>query len=427
MNRLVISNIDCNGQLSDVLVEDGRFARIAPAGGEDPRIARVLRQPGLKEIDGSGRKLIPPFYNCHTHAAMTMLRGYADDMPLFAWLSEHIWPAEAKMTHEIMYHGVRLAMLEMLKSGTVFFNDMYFGWERCMEAVEEMGLRAAVADTLIEARGDERIEGFFDACRRNSRPGCDRIQWTVAPHAIYTVGEKLLRRCAETARELDLRLHIHLAETRQENDDCLAAHGMTPTAWLHHLGVLGPKTVVAHGVWLSDEDMDILRKTGTTLVHNPCSNMKLASGAFPAKAVIDKGLDVALGTDGTSSNNNLDMHEEMKTAALLAKLTGGAETLKAGEALRWATANGARAFGIDAGVIEEGRLADALIVNLSNERLVPGYNFVSDWVYSADSRAIDYVLCNGRILMENGCVPHEEQIIEEARRSAADLLHRIGK
>ncbi|MBP5170762.1 MAG: amidohydrolase [Bacteroidales bacterium] len=427
MNRLVIKSIDCNGQRCDVLIEGQRLARIAPVGSDDSRIASAVQEAGVRVINGSGRKLVPPFYNCHTHAAMTLLRGYADDMPLFTWLNEHIWPAEARMTTEMMYHGVRLAMLEMIKSGTVFFNDMYFGWERCMEAVEEMGLRAAVADTLIEARSDERIEGFFEACRRNSRSGCDRIQWTVAPHAIYTVGEKLLRRCADTARELDLRLHIHLSETRQENDDCLSAHGMSPTAWLHHLGVLGPKTVVAHGIWLSDKDMDILRETGTTVVHNPCSNMKLASGAFPAQAAIEKGLHVALGTDGTSSNNNLDMHEEMKTAALLAKLSYGAEALKADEALRWATVCGARAFGIDAGIIEEGRLADALIVNLSNERLVPGYNFVSDWVYSADSRAIDYVICDGRILMENGRVPYEEQIIENARRSAADLLHRIGK
>ena len=423
MNRILIENVRLDGQQKDILIEDNRFSRIVPAGS---RLAEGLPSAGLRRIDGSRLAILPPFYNGHTHHAMTLLRGYADDMPLQEWLNNHIWPAEAQMTPGHMKAGVRLAILEMIKSGTVFFNDMYFQWEYCQSAVEEMGVRAVVADSLMHFTPLPQMEAIFDNVRHPER-WARNVRFAVAPHAIYTVDADRLRLAAQVAREAGVPLHIHLAETQGEMDDCLAQHGVTPTRWLHQLGVLGPDTVTAHSIFLTEDDMELLARNRVTLVHNPCSNMKLHSGVFPTPDVQRHGLRVALGTDGASSNNNLDMHEEMKTAALLAKLKYSAETLKADEALAWATRNGAEAFGLEAGVIAEGKLADALLVNLDNERLVPDYNLTSNWVYSADSRAIEYVLCDGRVLMEHGRVAGEEQIIEDARRAVADLLRRLGR
>lgn len=421
MSTILLHEIWHQQALHDILIENGRFVSILPS----KPLAEHCLDSETKVIASAGKAILPAFYNGHTHVAMSLLRGYADDMPLSTWLNEHIWPVEAKMTADDMYHGVKLSLLEMIKTGTVFFNDMYFSWERCAEAVEEMGMRAVVADSFID-RGDEAYANAFLArFKQQQTLNTDKIRFAIAPHAIYTVGGDMLRRCAEAAREADQFLHIHLAETQQEMDDCLAAHGKTPTEYLHSLGVLGPKTMVAHAVYLTENDMDILKETQTTLVHNPCSNMKLASGLFPSKEVCDKGLKVVLGTDGSSSNNNLDMREEMKFAALMAKFRYGAEALPAPQVLRWATADAAAAFGINAGEIAEGKCADAIIVRLDNDRMIPRHNLISNWVYAADSSVIDSVLCDGRFLMQNAYVPHEEQIRENAERCAYDLVKRV--
>lgn len=421
MSKILLHEIWHQQALHDILIAQGRFVAITPT--------KALSEHSLDHdtqvVEAAGKAILPAFYNGHTHVAMSLLRGYADDMPLATWLNEHIWPAEAKMTADDMYHGVRLSLLEMIKTGTVFFNDMYFAWERCAEAVEEMGMRAVVADSFID-RGDEAYaQAFLTRFKRQQALNNDKIRFAIAPHAMYTVGGDMLRRCAEAAREADQFLHIHLAETQQEMDDSLAKYGKTPTEYLHSLGVLGPKTIVAHAIYLSENDMDILKETGATLVHNPCSNMKLASGIFPSKALCDKQVKVILGTDGSSSNNNLDMREEMKFAALLAKLRYGAEALPAEQVFRWATADAAAAFGIDAGEIAQGKCADAIIVKLDHDRMIPRHNLISNWVYAADSSLIDSVLCDGRFLMQNGRVPQEEQIRENAERCAYDLVKRV--
>ena len=421
MSKILLHEIWHQHALHDIFIENQRFVSITPT----KPLSEHLLTDDVQVVESAGKAILPAFYNGHTHAAMSLLRAYADDMPLSVWLNEHIWPVEAKMTADDMYHGVKLSLLEMIKTGTVFFNDMYFAWERCAEAVEEMGLRAVVADSFID-RGDEAYANQFLARFKSQQAlNTDKIRFAIAPHAMYTVGGDMLRRCAEAAREADQFLHIHLAETQQEMDDSLAKYKMTPTAYLHSLGVLGPKTIVAHAIYLTDEDMDILKETSTTLVHNPCSNMKLASGIFPSKAVNDKGLKVVLGTDGSSSNNNLDMREEMKFAALMAKLRYGADALPAQEVLRWATSDAAAAFGIDAGEIAEGKLADAVIVRLDHDRMVPRHNLISNWVYAADSSVIDSVLCDGRFLMQAGRVPHEDEIRENAERCAYHLVKRV--
>ncbi len=420
MNPVLLHGIQHGNQPCDILIQNKRFHTIVPTRALD----QWQLPDGCRVVESDGKAILPAFYNGHTHLAMSLLRGYADDMPLSTWLNDHIWPIEAKMSVEDMRVGVQLSLLEMIKTGAVFCNDMYFAWRHCADLVDEMGLRAVVADSYIDKGDPAQARHYLDNFKAQQQLNSDRLQFAIAPHAIYTVGGDMLRACADAAREAGQFLHIHLAETRQEVDDCLAQHGMTPTEYVHSLGLLGPKTIVAHAVWLSEHDMELLKESGTVLVHNPCSNMKLGSGVFPYKEVIDKGLRVVLGTDGSSSNNNLDMREEMKFAALLAKVKYGAETLPAELVLQWATRNGAEAFGIDAGVIAQGKLADAVIVKLKTDRMTPCHNLVSNWVYAADSSVIDAVLCDGRFLMEDGRVPQEDVIIERAAQCAYRLAKR---
>ena len=407
MNTILIKNILLNGQKTHIRIEGNRFSNIGSNAAEQP--ADII-------IEGEGKAIIPPFYNAHTHAAMSLLRGYADDMPLFEWLHNHIWVAEAKITPEDVYAGSRLAILEMIKSGTIFFSDMYWNIEETIRAAEEMGIRAAIGVTFMDRLGEEKIKQNFQFLRQWNKSN-ELIQLTVAPHAIYTANKSLLIQCAEIAQELNIVLHIHLSETAQEVCDCIALHGTTPVRWLDSIRVLSSNVVAAHVVHVDDEEIAILKERGVTVVHNPVSNMKLSSGSFRTKEMLQSGCRIALGTDGCSSNNNLDMRESMKFASLLAKCNYSPETLTVQEVHQWATINGAEAFGLNAGIIAEGKLADALLIDLNNERLVPDYHLLSNWVYAADSRCIDTVICNGRILMQNGYVEKEEEIISEARKT----------
>ena len=388
-SRILIKDVLLHGQETNVLIAGNRFADLAA-----PRDAAAD-----EVIEAEGMAILPPFYNTHTHAAMTLLRGYADDMPLDVWLQEYIWPREDKLTADDIYEGSRLAIREMIRSGSVFFNDMYFEIGMTARAVEQMGVRACLGITLMDAHPmalRQEKEAFL---RGWQDPTGGRISLAVAPHAIYTAGTETLRYARELARRSGVRLHIHLSETLQEVEDCLRDHGMRPVPYLDSLGLLGPDVVAAHCIHLDDDEIALLARRGVTVSHCPCSNLKLGSGLFRYDRMIASGLRVTLGTDGCSSNNNLDMREEMKFAALLAKYQAGPATLPAAEVLRWATRNGAETFGIDAGEIAAGRLADAILVDLSSERFQPRYNLVSDWVYAADSSCVDTVICDGRILM----------------------------
>jgi len=312
----------------------------------------------------------------------------------------------------------------MIKSGTVFFADMYWHRERTTRVVEEMGIRAAVGVTFAESlMTAEQIEGNFKYLAAHTGES-DRISLTVAPHSIYTVGEKLLKRCAEFAHAENFLVHTHLSETKKELEDCERQYGCSPVRLLGRCGMLDSRLAAAHCVHLSDDDTKAFADSGATAIMNPCSNLKLASGIPPIDRLMRAGVKLALGTDGDSSNNNLDMHEEMKFAALLAKVQGGAETLPAHEALEMATVNTARAYGLmDAGEIKEGYLADCLLVDLKNERMVPGHNLVSNWVYAADSTGIDSVICNGKFVMRGRHVDGEEEIVREAETCAKRLAN----
>jgi 5-methylthioadenosine/S-adenosylhomocysteine deaminase len=350
---------------------------------------------------------------------MACLRGYADDLELFTWLSGHIWPLESRLTEEDVYDGTRLACLEMIKSGTTFFNDMYWFWNGTARAVEEMGLRAALAPVFIDFDDPLRAADQQAAQQRlleQSRTCSDRIQFQLGPHAIYTVSEASLRWCAEFAAEHRLTIHTHLCETRQEVDDCVKKHGQRPVDYLESIGFLGPNVLAAHCIWLTLDEKKRLAEHGVKVLHCPVSNMKLASGKFRLTAATQAGLPVAIGTDGCASNNCLDMGAEIKAAALLEKhFLGDTTAFHAPAAWHAGTRAAAEFFGLDSGRIAVGALADCMLVDLNNERLVPGYHLLSDMVYSADSSCIDTVLCDGKILMQNRRVANEEEIIAKGR------------
>lgn len=403
MNTILIKKIKLNNSDKDILISGNRFERIA----DEISIAADI------EIDGSGMAIIPPFYNGHCHSAMTLLRGYADDMLLDKWLNEYIWPFEAKMSAADIYAGSRLAILEMIKSGTVFFCDMYWDEEQTIRAAEEMDVRASIGVSMMDRLDHKTLKRNFEFLAEEHNYS-SRISLNVAPHAIYTVGKELLCKCRDAAEKNNLTLSMHLAETQKEIDDCLAENNTTPVRYLEKLGLLGENSVFAHVVHVDEDEAEILAKTKSVIVHNPASNMKLSSGVLKMSLLQEKGCRVMLGTDGTSSNNNLCMLDEMKLAALLAKVSDRPDLASADEIFEMATAKGAAYFNINAGKIEEGKLADALLINLKNERLVPNYNLISNLVYSADCSCIDTVICDGQIIMQNHKVKGEGEIIDEA-------------
>lgn len=420
MADLLIRNAILDGSKRDVLIRDGLFAAIEPS--IDP-------PENVPVLDADGKLLVPAFYNGHTHSAMTLLRSYADDLRLFDWLNDHIWPAEAKLTTEAIEAGIRLAVIEMIHSGTVFFNDSYWEPAVTLRVAEESGLRAAIGRFHLAGpdgkdhprceRGNaELVERYADC------PDKARIRLACNPHAVYTVPGPLLRELAAAAEDAGEIFHIHASETAQEVADCRKAHGMSPIAWIDACGGLGPRTVLAHCVHVSPEDIALIRDRGATIVHNPCSNYKLASGQFPFRAIREEGhCRVALGTDGCASNNNLSFFDEMKLAALNAKIQANDPTsCPAGMIWSIATREGALAMGLDGGAIEVGRLGDAVLLDPRRPCLTPLHNLAADVVYSADTSCVDTVICDGRPLMRDGVIPGEEEVLARVESISRHLF-----
>ena len=379
-------------------------------------------------IDGKDKAIIPGLINAHTHAAMTLLRGYADDMPLHEWLETKIWPTEAKITVDDAYWGTKLACLEMIKSGTTFFNDMYWHWQGSARAVAESGIRAALSAVFIDGFDEEkakeqikRNEALYEASKKVS----DRIVFALGPHAIYTVSEESLCWTRDFAEKHELLVHIHLSETEEEVAECRKRYGMRPVEFLAEIGFLSSRTIACHCIHLSRKELELLKKHNVKIVHNPVSNMKLSSGRMPYEDLKKAGLysNIAIGTDGCASNNNLDMFEEMKVASLVHKAFSGDPTsMPAEEAFVLATRNAAKMFGLNSGVVEAGRLADVVLLDLKNVGLVPNHNLTSNIVYSANGSCVDSVICDGKILMEGRHVEGEEEIQEQARAVAYALV-----
>lgn len=388
----------------------------APAGDYD------------QKLDGTNRLVLPGFINAHTHAAMTLLRGYADDMPLMEWLEQKIWPLEAKLTAEDVYWGTMLAIVEMIKSGTTCFADMYFFMNEAARAVEKSGIRAVLARGMMGV-GPESELAFTESrvlFNRWNGAGNGRINIILGPHAPYTCPPDYMQRVMGLARELGVGLHIHLAETAGEAADSEKIYGRSPVAQMESLGLFNHQVLAAHCVHLTEPDIEILAQYQVGVVHNPESNMKLASGIAPVPQMLKAGIPVALGTDGASSNNNLDMLQELRTCALLHKVnTLDPTVLPAYQALEMATRNGAKALCLDGqiGQLEKGKKADLVLCKLDQAHLIPRYDLIANLVYSGQAADVDTVIIDGNIIMQDRIIRtfDEQEVLAQAKQAAARL------
>lgn len=422
---LFIKDVLLDGKTTSILIEKDTIVGI---GNDLPVPA------GVYVIDARGKAVFPTFANMHTHAAMTLFRGYGDDHPLQEWLNEWIWPAERNLDDDIIYWGTRLACLEMIKSGTTLFNDMYFYTEAAARAVRDSGIRAMIGltcfDFLDKAAAEKLkkdVEEWWSAISSQWSAGGGQIIPVIAPHAPYTVSGETLVWLADFAAEHGLHYHIHMSETESEVAESVKQYGQRPYARLEKLGVLercGKRFVGAHTLHLDDEEIKLIGRHGATVVHNPNSNLKLGSGyRFMYNELRDAGANVTLGTDGCSSSNNLDMLEATKTMALLQKgWRGDPTTMPAKEALQVATTNGFKAAGLNAGIIEAGAKADLLLVDIDNIGFIPNNDTLSNYIYAAHSEAIDTVVCDGTIVMQYREVKDEKLIKSEAMRVVEKLI-----
>ena len=408
MKKILLKGVLHEGKKVDILIEGNRFKKIS----------ENIEDEEAEMIPCKDKAIFPAFYNCHTHMPMTLLKGLTDEKELMQWLKEDIWPREAKMKPHDIYVASKFAILEMIKGGIVFCNDMYQFPEETMKAIDEMGIRGVVSKPEVNVtytpeefeEKKKKVLKFMDYPNINE----NRIIKGISCHSIYTLSEEFLKFYSDLAKKNNMRIHIHACETQKEIDDCQKAHHCTPIEYLEKLGLLTDKTILAHSVHLTEKDMDIIKKYDCKVAHCPISNFKLKSGMMAFKKLHQKGITVTLGTDGSASNNSLSILQEMKVCALNAKTQ--AKDSKAGNAediLKAATVNGAKAFGIDAGEIKEGKLADFILFDLNHYLFLPNYNLISNIVYSAQNDCVTDVFCDGVQLMKDRKVKDEDKICEE--------------
>jgi 5-methylthioadenosine/S-adenosylhomocysteine deaminase len=395
----------------------------------------AARYAATQTIDARDQVVLPGLVNTHTHAPMVMFRGLADDLALMDWLNKYIFPAEAKtVSPDFVRVGTRLAALEMIESGTTTYADMYYFEEEIAKATRDAGLRGVLGQTVIQfpvadaktpAEGLARAEAFIKAFKGDSL-----IVPAVAPHAMYTLDQATLVATAELGRKYDVPVLIHLAETQDEVRTARTDHQNTPAGYLESIGFWGPKTVAAHGVWVTDDDIAILKRHNVGVSHNPESNMKLASGTAPIAKYLAAGMNVSLGTDGAASNNDLDMFEAMRQASFLAKLASGNPTaVPAQTALDMATIGGAKALALDRliGSLEPGKRADLITVSMSAARQTPMYDAVSHLVYVTRGDDVRNTIVNGKVLMRDRKVItlNEAEVLAQARTLAQKVRDAI--
>ncbi|MBM4240533.1 MAG: amidohydrolase family protein [Euryarchaeota archaeon] len=384
-------------------------------------------------ISGDKKVLIPGLVNTHTHLSMTLMRGLADDLALETWLNEHIWPVEANLTGDHCYAGALLGCVEMIKSGTTTFNDMYFFMDYVAKAVKEAGLRCLLSHGMIDLGDEEKRKKEFKESIRIIKKCNDsadgRIQVAFGPHTPYTCSTELLEGVRKEANKYGVKIHIHVSETQNEIQQIVEAHGKRPFEYLEDIGFLGEDIIAAHAVWVSDNEMEIIKSRNVKISHNPASNMKLASGVSPVDKMLKNGICVSLGTDGAASNNNLDMLEEMKTAALLQKVHNLDPTaLSAEKVFEMATMGGATALGLEReiGSIEVGRKGDLVLLDMKTPHLTPFRHPISHIVYSANGGDVSTVICNGEIMMRDKelKILNEKEVLNMAEEAANDLISR---
>jgi len=416
---ILIKGVLLDGAVRDIFIDNGVILEISPS----------CTRPADRTIDGTGKAALPSLINGHTHAAMTLFRGYADDMPLKSWLEEKIWVLESKLTEEDVYRGARLACLEMIKNGVTAFNDMYWHWEATARAAADMKVRGFISAVFIDmfddARSREQIALNHDlyALSKKYEP---YVTFTFGPHALYTVSKASLEWMRDFSVDKDILIHMHLAETADETRFSHEKYGMSPVEFLDSIGLLSRRYIGCHGCALDEADVRVLSGRGARLVHVPVSNLKLAVGrVFPHRLIGDAGIPYCFGTDGCASNNHLDVLETMKFASLLAKFhTSDPTMLPARQTFDMATRTAADIFRLGEWSIREGLRPDIILIDLARPEFVPNFDIYSDMVYAANGSAVDTVICMGEVLMEGRVVPGEEEIMAKAAETARALVTR---
>lgn len=408
----------------DIFVENNKISKI----GKD------LKVKASEVFEGKNKLLTPSFVNGHTHLGMSLFRNYADDLKLMDWLENKIWPIEAKLTPDDIYWGSLLSMAENIKSGVSCVCDMYYEMDRVCDGAAEIGLRGVFTRGLTDndGLGEAKLKSFRKFYKNyNGRAG-GRIRIAPAPHAIYTCSENYLREISEMAKnEFDDIIHIHLSETKGELSDCQKAHGMTPIAYVNSLGLLDSHVIAAHCVHITDEEIDLVKDKRFYPIYNPSSNLKLASGFTPVEKILKNNIKMGIGTDGSSSNNNQNLMEDMHIGAIVNKAREmDEEAVKAIEILKMATVNGEKAMGFDnIGLIKEGYIADLTVFDLNSNNFTPRNNLINALVYSAQSEDIKDLMVDGKFLMKNRqlVTVDEERIRYMVNKSMGDLLKRWKK
>jgi len=417
--RLLIKDVLVNGTTQNILINNGRIEDISPDSHHEAD----------RVISGRNKIALPSFINGHTHAAMTLFRGYADDLPLKTWLEEKIWRLEAKLTEEDVYWGSKLACLEMIKNGITVFNDMYWHWEGTARAVCEMGMRAFISAVFIdmfdEYKSKEQIEHNLKLYELSThyKPN---VTFTFGPHAIYTVSKQSLQWMGEFSEKHNILIHMHLSETQDEIHFSKDKYGLSPVEFLDSTGTLSDRYIGCHGCWLDANDCTILEQRNAKLVHMPVSNMKLSVGrVVPHFLLKEKHIPYCFGTDGCASNNHLDIIETMKFASLLAKFfTHNPTILPAKETFDIATKEAAKIFFLNDWEIKPGNSPDIILIDTQRPELVPNFDIYSDIVYASNGSMVDTVICMGNVLMENRYVPGEEEILSTVKKVARRLVER---
>ena len=381
-----------------------------------------------KKIDGKNYLAMPGFVNAHTHVGMSLFRNFSDDVELMTWLNEKIWPLEGKLIEEDVYWASLLSHAEMIMTGTTSFADMYYFEDQTIKALEKSKMRAQISRGLtLEDKNYKKIEENIDLFKKYENSQNGRINIAFGPHAVYTTDKNYLKEINKYAKKYKMPIHIHLSETKTENTDCMKRFNQSPTEVFEECGIFENKTIAAHGVYLSDKDLDILSKYDVSVVHNPSSNLKLSSGFLDCTRVINKKINLAMGTDSSASNNNLSMIKEISLTSLVSKYNNP-QNLKAYDVLKMATINGAKALGLDdkIGTLEEGKLADIILIDLNNPNHTPQNNLISSLPYSTFDKDVSYVIINGDLVYDDKKFVYlnEEEIIKNAEESFQKLRNR---
>ncbi len=398
-NATVITNNDESEilQHAQVVVSDGTIEYVGTAHG-------APQKQGYREIDAKGNIVMPSFFNMHAHLPMTLLRGYADDLALQDWLFNKIFPAEEKLTDDMVYWGTLASLYELASAGIVCFNEMYSNMDAIADATRKSGLRGVLGRGVVSSSAQQVDQKIAEAleCFHNHH-NVDRLQVMMAPHAQYTVDTKTLKRLADHAKACGIGIHVHVSETKSEHQDCINQHGKTPIALFEELGLLDVPVVAAHCVWVSDDDIRIMKEHNVTVASCPRSNLKLASGIAPLSKMLQQGVNVALGTDSAASNNKLSIISEMTLASFLQKgITQDPMAIPAAQAVQMATVNGAKALGINSGVLAAGKNADMIMLNHSGVRYAPAYDPLGSVVYASNESDVMLTMVGGDIVYEDG-------------------------